>query len=287
MKKYSKITITSVLLAVAVGVGIFYFFQVKSLQNDLLQSRERAEIAEDELVAQKKVLGIDSLLLAGKHDEALTAYKALQTSEKGTTNAFIDLRIELAQRLITLQEEVRALNSRDRYAMDSSDTLQTEDAAAADRVRQLDSLSFALTKAKAQVENLERQFVQRSFGEYLTFTSSKGNKVDYVGKVENGKANGRGVALFSTGSRYEGEWKNNMRHGKGIFYWPDGEYYSGEYKNDQRHGQGTYYWPNGEKYTGSWENNERNGEGTFYGKEGEIVADGIWKDDELVKAENK
>ncbi|MEL6306466.1 MAG: response regulator, partial [Bacteroidota bacterium] len=31
-----------------------------------------------------------------------------------------------------------------------------------------------------------------------------------------------GVALLSTGSRYEGQWKNNQRHGQGTFYWPDG-----------------------------------------------------------------
>ncbi|MGB3181245.1 MAG: hypothetical protein WBB45_07630 [Cyclobacteriaceae bacterium] len=286
MKRYSKITIVYVILAAAVGLGLFYFFQAKSLEDDLSQSRERVERAEDELVTQKKVVAIDSLLLNGKYKEALPAYQEqLQTSKEGYTKAYIQLRIDLAQKLLALQEELSAIDSRDRYTLSVSDTLQTNPAASQDKVRQLDSLSFALRKAQAQVENLERQFVQRSFGEYLTFTSSKGNKIDYIGKVENGKANGRGVAVFSTGSRYEGEWKNNMRHGKGIFYWPDGEYYSGQYKDDKRHGQGSYFWPNGEKYTGSWKNDQRNGKGIFYGEEGEVVADGIWKDDKLVEEE--
>jgi len=121
----------------------------------------------------------------------------------------------------------------------------------------------------------------KAIGEYLTFSNTKGSQMHYVGQVKNGKANGFGVALLNTGSRYQGAWRNNQRHGDGSFYWADGQYYIGSYSNDLRNGQGTYYWPNGEKYVGQWKDDKRNGEGVFYGKDGAIITSGIWKNDKL------
>ena len=136
------------------------------------------------------------------------------------------------------------------------------------QIEQKDSLNFALEKANIQLRNLRSQLKERSFGEYLTFKSKKGNQMHYVGKVNNGMANGYGMALLDTGSRYEGEWKNNQRHGEGSFYWSDGDYYVGHYENAERNGFGTYYFHNGEKYVGDWKDDKRNGDGNFYGKDG-------------------
>ena len=149
--------------------------------------------------------------------------------------------------------------------------------------RKVDSVLFVLKKSRMKIQNLQRQLEQKAAGEYLTFQSSKGSKVHYVGQVKNNKAHGEGLALLETGSRYEGDWKENQRHGEGAFYWPDGEYYIGEYKNDKREGRGTYYWPNGEKYVGEWADDKRNGKGSFYNEEGEIITSGIWQNDELVQ----
>ena len=156
-----------------------------------------------------------------------------------------------------------------------------------EEIKQFDSLNFALDKAHMQVKYLENQLKENTSGAYLTFSTSKGKQAHYVGQVKNKMAQGHGVALLNTGSRYEGEWKSNLRHGQGTFYWPDGQYYEGQYKDDRRHGLGTYHWTNGQKFTGYWENDQRNGEGTFYGEEGEVVAKGIWKDDELVKVDKE
>lgn len=68
-----------------------------------------------------------------------------------------------------------------------------------------------------KIQNLQRQVKQQTTGDYLSFKSGKGNTVYYVGEIKNDMANGKGIALFGTGSRYEGEWKNNLRHGKGLF----------------------------------------------------------------------
>nr|WP_262895559.1 hypothetical protein [Galbibacter mesophilus] len=167
----------------------------------------------------------------------------------------------------------------------SSNTAEDSEATSSESVslNKYDSLTFALEKNKLQLSRLKKQLREKSFGEYLTFKSKKGNRLFYVGKVENHKANGFGIAILDTGSRYEGEWKDNMRHGEGSFYWIDGERYEGEYKNDERSGMGVYYWPNGDKYVGEWKEDVRDGQGTFYNAEGEVYAKGIWKDDKLVK----
>ena len=149
-------------------------------------------------------------------------------------------------------------------------------------VRQYDSLIFALKKTNIQLENIKKQYTKKSFGQYLTFKSGKGTSIHYVGEVKNGKANGNGIALLSSGSRYEGNWKDNLWHGKGSFFWPDGDKYVGDYKENKRTGKGTYYWHNGDKYVGEWKNDKRDGEGTFYNNDGKIVI-GIWSLDELVE----
>jgi hypothetical protein len=148
---------------------------------------------------------------------------------------------------------------------------------------QYDSLRFALQKAEMQIRNLESRLRNTSGGNYLTFDSRQGNEVYYVGDIKNGKANGRGVALLSSGSRYLGEWQNNMKHGIGEFHWPDGAWYEGEYENDKRSGRGTYHFPDGSVFVGHWEDDVREGEGIFYDKKGGVVAQGVWEDDELVE----
>lgn len=151
------------------------------------------------------------------------------------------------------------------------------------RPSQYDSLVFALEKADLEIASLRKRLRRSSATEYLAFESAKGNDVYYVGEVRDGEANGRGTALFSTGSRYAGEWRDNMRHGEGEFYWKDGAYYEGEFAADQRSGRGTYHFPNGQYFVGDWAQDLRNGRGTFYDKDGTVVAQGIWRDDELAE----
>ncbi|MDX1628404.1 MAG: hypothetical protein R3345_06875 [Fulvivirga sp.] len=285
MKKPSKHIITYALLVVVSGMAIYFFLHSGSLEDQLDEAREKIEVTSQKNAFYQSVDSIDSLLLEGNYEKARDAYKAALTNGDDSLNYILKLRIQLAENLIR-QREIR------KNAMDSSefrepDSLTANRLATPEEVRRYDSLNFALAKANTQINNLKRQLQRKTSGEYLTFTTAKGNKVHYVGEVKNGKANGSGVALFNTGSRYVGEWKDNMKHGEGTFYWPDGEYYVGNYKNDQRHGMGTYHWPNGDRFTGQWADNHRNGPGTFYNKEGEVIASGIWKDDELVEVEKQ
>lgn len=286
MKKQNRTIISYLLLVFAVGIIVFYQLKTNNLQNELQANRAFKEQIDERMNVYQSLLQIDSALVKGDYKTALKDYRKQLIISGENDSTGIQLRISLAERLMKMQKAIHSDASliAQLKALDSN---QTEHLATAKEIRQYDSLSFALEKTKVRLARMERQLQKKSFGEYLTFTSSKGSQMHYVGEVKNKKANGHGLALLDTGSRYEGEWKDNQRHGKGTFYWPDGEYYIGNYVNDKRHGQGTYYWPNGEKYTGAWKADQRSGEGIFYGKDGKIIADGVWQEDELVQADKK
>ncbi|MCX2745395.1 hypothetical protein OO013_16065 [Mangrovivirga sp. M17] len=287
MKRKGIKIIIYVALAVAIALAGFYFFRTQSLKKKVESRNEELNQVLENVKKQREVLAIDSLLLEGDYSSALKAYeKQLEESVEKEADA-IRKRIKLVRSLM-YEPQTKVEADTDSVTLAYIDSLeQTTRVATPAEIRQYDSLTFALRKVKVQLNNLRKQLRQKSFGQYITFKSSKGSTVHYVGQVKDGMANGTGVALLKTGSRYEGEWKNNQRHGEGTFFWPDGEYYKGEYKNDKRHGTGTYFWPNGEKFVGQWANDGRNGRGIFYGSDGEVVASGIWKDDELVEVDEK
>ncbi|WP_375324480.1 MORN repeat-containing protein [Flagellimonas sp. GZD32] len=272
------------LLTAVFAVGLL-FFASKSIQykKQLSQIQQQNEVNAQKVADFERLAEIDSLVLYGNYDEAIASYTAsLNTAAENRMN--IPLRIALTEKLRDKNtEDSPALNTQATETDSMPETNWSEDIAN----RKYDSINFSLEKAKVQLARLKKQLKQKSFGEYLTFTSAKGNRMHYIGQVKDGKANGYGVALLDTGSRYEGQWVNNQRHGEGTFYWADGEYYVGNYKNDKRSGFGTYYWPNGEKYTGDWKNDKRSGIGKFYDSDGDVVAGGEWDDDELVKLNKK
>jgi hypothetical protein len=68
-------------------------------------------------------------------------------------------------------------------------------------------------------------FVWKGFGE-------KGTHPIYKGDVENGKPNGVGIFITTTGYKYVGEWKNGEMSGQGTLTFPDEGKYVGEWKDD-------------------------------------------------------
>lgn len=278
MKKAIYIIGTILIVGLSI-VAIHYYSETYKLETQL--SRLESRLSErntneglnaDDVIAFAKA---DSLAASGNYQQALSAYKELETRYPDG----------LAQNRIKLINKIRSINAvNQQLREEAGDSIIKRDTLMQDtELEKMDSLSFALDKAQLQLKNLQNQLIQKSFGEYITFKSTKGNRLFYVGEVEGGKANGYGIAILDSGSRYEGQWRNNKRHGNGKFYWVDGERYEGEYKNDVRSGQGTYYWPNGQKYVGSWEDDKRNGQGKFFDENGDIVAEGVWKNDELVE----
>ena len=278
-----KNIILYLILAVTIGSSVFYFTKSSSLSKQLEEMQEQQGQISEELGEYEKLALIDSMLLAGNYDTAIESYTAsLKVKEENKMG--IPLRIALAQKLAQAKSGAQPKEDSLKAELDS---LPKPAIASANEVRKYDSLNFTLEKTKVQLARLKRQMKDRSFGEYLKFKSAKGNFMHYVGKVKNGKANGYGIALLDSGSRYEGQWVNNNREGEGTFYWPDGEYYIGTYKNDKRSGFGTYYWPNGEKYAGQWKEDKRSGTGKFFDSHGDLVAGGEWSDDKLVEINDK
>lgn len=270
------------LLALTLGIITILTFKNRALKQNIEQERAMHKGIAKETVLGEQLMGIDSLLVDGDYQEALYAYRKHEM-HPGESNAQIELRIALAEKMDAMRQQL-VTTALENAAQSMDTTNQAPLVASIREIQQYDSLSFALEKAKVQLSRMKRLVKQKSFGEYLTFTSSKGSQVHYVGQVKNGKAQGNGVAILSTGSRYEGEWIDNHKQGHGTFYWADGQYYEGEYVDDKRHGMGTYHWSNGEKFVGLWKDDQRTGEGTFYGKDGKIVTSGIWEDDKLIAA---
>ena len=274
-----KKTVVTAILAITVIGAIFFIAKSYNLKQKLTEVEEQQAKLYEKLDGYEQLIHIDSMLLEGEYDSAIESYNATMEVRK-ENKLGIPLRIALAEKLLHNYEGAR--NSRKQVA---DDTLLRQTSETPLEIRKYDSLNFTLEKTKVQLTRLKERLKQKSFGEYLKFESTKGNQMHYVGQVKNGKANGFGIALLDTGSRYEGEWTDNARQGQGTFYWPDGEYYVGTYTNDRRSGYGTYYWPNGEKYAGEWKEDKRSGSGKFFDAAGEVVADGEWNDDELVKVD--
>lgn len=280
MKK--KDTILYALLSITTLVAVYFGLKSSSLKQEISKTKRVKEDFEVLVNNNNALLKIDSILINGKYNEAIASYTSTLENSK-EINLGIPLRIELAEKLRDTDLK-NSMNSRlEKNNIDSRSNNETTP----QELRKLDSLRFALEKARVQVSNMRNQLKNKSYGEYLSFSSKKGTALHYIGQVNNKKANGTGIALLETGSRYEGEWKDNERSGNGTFYWPDGEYYIGNYENDMRNGNGTYYWTNGDKYVGQWKDDKRSGRGNFYDKDGNLKTSGIWENDKLKESDKK
>ena len=228
------------------------------------------------------LIHLDSLLDQNSYEVALRYIENNSSRVPDTLGNFVDIQKRLIYQMISSSPSTQIEGSQSSESNQDNTSIPIES-----KQMDVDSLNFVVTKMRLQLRNLEEQLKEKSSGEYLVFKTTKGVEVHYVGHVVDGKANGKGIGLLSTGSRYEGNWKNNLRHGEGAFYWPDSQVYIGNYKNDLRSGFGIYHWPNGDKFEGEWKEDERNGPGAFYDKDGKIIAKGTWKKDELIKVRKK
>lgn len=146
-------------------------------------------------------------------------------------------------------------------------------------VKEIDSLRELHVQLEGQVIKMQRELGLKNKVKVISFTGLKSATVHYMGEVVDGKANGGGIGIWTTGSVYRGEWRNNLRHGKGSFQWKDGERFEGDYVDGKREGEGTYYWPSGERYEGQWVADQRTGQGTLFDLDGNVRYKGEWLND--------
>ena len=108
----------------------------------------------------------------------------------------------------------------------------------------------------------------------------------YIGKISDGKRNGKGKLIFPDGSTYEGDFKNNEFDGFGIYksksYIYEGNFvkgkmsgkgkyedlikettYEGDFFDDKKNGTGVEKYSNGFIYKGEFKNGIKEGKGTL------------------------
>jgi TonB family protein len=113
-----------------------------------------------------------------------------------------------------------------------------------------------------------------------TYISTSGVKL--VGEFKDSQLNGQGTVTHPNGEKTVGEFKDGKRNGQGTNTFASGNKYVGQFKDDAYNGQGTFTFASGDKYVGEWKDNRHNGQGTLYGSNGLVINQGIWTDGKLV-----
>ena len=73
----------------------------------------------------------------------------------------------------------------------------------------------------------------------------------YTGDFERGLYHGHGKYYYAdTGRTYEGQFANNHPSGRGIMVWSDGSRYEGTFVKGKMEGSGTQQHANGNRYIG-------------------------------------
>lgn len=151
----------------------------------------------------------------------------------------------------------------------------------------------------------EGKFVNGKPRQGITYNSNE--EIGYVGKVLNGKFEGKGVEYSNGKKYYDGMFKDGLKNGKGELFelygrimdfptivgvfknnLPNGEVkmfdssqrlvFKGLYEKDRRIRGTAYDYSTNQVYTGSFKNNLKDGNGKEINMEtGELIRKGIWK----------
>jgi hypothetical protein len=288
-------------LALIFGSVAMYILSKQSKYGSLA----REQIAELEKLKERNAFlsGLSEadelIILDGNYEMARQSYAALDQQFQGSDSKSLSERINQVNAYLASKESdadfaqfQMIIRTNQEQILKLEDRLKWYENAPKDdidslRIKMLesakDSLSKRIVALNDELSARSKELGRKQAVQVLSFKNDEGKQIHYLGDVSNGKANGGGVGIWSTGSIYRGEWRNNQRHGKGTFEWSDGMKYDGDFLNDIREGEGTYYWPSGEKYVGEWKKGKREGFGILYDKDGNIRYEGSWKEDKPLK----
>jgi len=121
---------------------------------------------------------------------------------------------------------------------------------------------------------------------YLSWISGDSYRGDFV----DGKKHGKGTIKFMF-STWEGEFTDNWIRGKGIYTYKSKyknvEVFDGYIYGSEGRGRGTLFYKDGSKYIGEVDYipGSREDQGIYYGKNGQILSEGIWEFDKLIKSQ--
>lgn len=263
----------------------------KDLKSTLRGKDAEIEDLESSIEFLKWINKIDErLIVSGDYEEAIEEYQALQNkADNEQIIEMLSVRTQHADSLKQYFKKNKGQSQRKDYLISKKEeeiTVLTKktDSLNLEREKMREAYKDTLADLKHTLSRKEEKLNQKEKVKVLQFESSNNQKVHYLGEVENGKANGGGVGIWSTGSLYKGDWKDNRRHGKGTIESQNGERYEGNWINGKREGEGKYYWPSGEKYEGEWKDNKRHGKGILYDRDNNVQYEGMWKNDKPVKS---
>jgi hypothetical protein len=269
-----------------VGYGLFFWSAAENerFARDSSTRSQQIEKMESSLQSIGRLIEIDGrVIMMGEYEEALASYRSLSDELPDTLQAVVQLRISQIEEMLTERPTDEGPDPKElilnKYRKDIAALEEKTDSLQSAMISQSAVLNTEITALRSEIDKKEKALQKKEKVEVITFNSTTDAKIHYLGEVENGKANGGGIGIWSTGSVYRGDWKNNLRHGQGTYEWADGEVYEGTFVEGRREGQGKYYWPSGERYEGQWVNNRRNGEGTLFDIDGNVRYKGKWKDD--------
>lgn len=275
-----------------IALAIAWAYMAGLHKNELLRSQalgNQLELSNHDKMLLLQLFEVDEkVIFEGNYTEALQEYKTIYDNISDFAKPQVSGRIEKIQELIQNLEGQNQENVNKDLLLAQNRKKLIELSKELEETREKQGEELAKTKeqlrnTREELDKKERQLNRKERIQVLSFNGQKGAKIHYLGEVVEGKAQGGGMGIWTTGSIYRGEWKDNKRHGKGTFEWADGEKYEGDYNNDIREGTGTYYWPSGERYEGGWANNMRQGEGKLYDKDGNISYSGLWDKDKPAK----
>jgi len=275
----------SMLALLFFGATVWAMAQNRTMQRMVLALQERSVEQQAHLEQLQRLRDIDALVVVeGRYAEALEAYRGMAGAATETLNAPLEARIQALSMLLSDQGNNEPNSDpRDQLLGQYRRTIEELEARTGVIQRSMEQLSDSLqTRMEdmiAEMKRKEKELGKKEQVQVISFSSTKGQKIHYLGEVRDGKANGGGVGIWTTGSVYRGQWRNNLRHGEGSFEWADGERYEGTYVDGIREGFGKYHWPSGDRYEGQWKGDRRNGQGTLFDMDGNVRFKGEWKDD--------
>jgi hypothetical protein len=92
-------------------------------------------------------------------------------------------------------------------------------------------------------------------GTLLKITDGQ-QKWKYIGKVRDGKFDGKSILIFASGDKYVGDFRDGKFDGKGILTFASGDKYVGDFRDSKYNGKGVFTFANGKKKQGRYVNDQ-------------------------------
>lgn len=289
--KYLVLFIITCVVTIIV-ISTWYSNKISRFEGQIGDQKERVDSLKSELLWLTQLSGMDYNFISGEYEVAKTEYQNILNSLPNFHHLKTSVDLRLA-RISSIDNATKsdatikdietmqlALRQRDEIIEllnNTMDSLNTE------HKNEHNQLALQIKEQETELTQRLNEIHRKEKIQVISFKSQKGKLIHYLGEVKDGKANGGGVGIWSTGSMYKGEWKENLRHGQGKYQWVDGDVYEGTYINDIREGEGVYHWASGEHYDGEWSDDKRNGFGKLFDKDNNLTYQGQWRNDKIVE----